>query len=94
MEGGDEESFETYSAFSEQWTFVRVYATDEGIAVYFHDVTGWKKAEASLHRSEQIYRAIGETIRWGIWICDPERKKHVCQSVFPRHGGDDARRML
>ncbi len=36
------------------------------------DITQQKNAEAALRDSERIYRAMGESIPYGIWICDPE----------------------
>jgi PAS domain S-box-containing protein len=35
------------------------------------DITERKQAEESLRTSEQIYRAIGESNDYGVWICDP-----------------------
>jgi PAS domain S-box-containing protein len=35
------------------------------------DVTDRKKVESALYESECIYRAIGESIDYGVWICDP-----------------------
>lgn len=87
MEEGKEEDFETYSHFLGLWTHVRVYPTDDGIAVYFHDITDRKRAEESLRRSEQIYRAIGETIDWGIWTCDPNGRNTYASPSFLRMVG-------
>jgi PAS domain S-box-containing protein len=82
LKTGQEETFEAFSSYLETWTTVRVYSTDEGIAVYFLDITYRKKAEASLQRSEQLYRAIGETINWGIWVCDPDGKNIYASPSF------------
>ena len=82
MAGGGEETFETYSDLLKTWAHIRVYTTDEGIAVYFHDITDRKMAEESLRRSEQLYRAIGETINWGIWVCDPDGKNIYASPSF------------
>ncbi len=82
MEEGTGAVFETYSDILKSWVQVRVFPTDEGIAVYFLDITERKKAEESLRRSEQLYRAIGETINWGIWVCDPEGKNIYASPSF------------
>jgi PAS domain S-box-containing protein len=46
------------------------------------DITERKKAEETLRRSEQLYRAIGETINWGIWVCDPDGKNSYASPSF------------
>lgn len=51
----------------------------EGIVLTFTDVTDLKQAEttiretvARLEASERVYRAIGESIDFGVWVCDPQ----------------------
>lgn len=43
-----------------------------GLVVCFRDDTKRREAEEALRRSEHIYRTIGESIDYGIWICDAE----------------------
>lgn len=43
------------------------------------DVTAQKTAETALIRSERLYRAIGESIDYGVWICD-DNGRHVYAS--------------
>ena len=40
----------------------------------FIDITEQKLAEESVKKSEALYRAIGESIDYGIWICDADGK--------------------
>ena len=54
----------------------------KGSRCIFKTSREWKKAEAALRRSEQLYRAIGETINWGIWICDPEGRNIYASPSF------------
>jgi PAS domain S-box-containing protein len=50
--------FELYYAPLEFWTEVRAYPSDEGLVVYFRDVTERKRAEQDHHRAEQTRAAI------------------------------------
>jgi len=36
------------------------------------DITAQKVAEQALRSSEKLYRAIGESIDYGVWLCDPQ----------------------
>jgi PAS domain S-box-containing protein len=42
-----------------------------GVILIFRDVTESRRAEAALAESEALYRAIGESIPFGAWICEP-----------------------
>ncbi|HOX58853.1 MAG TPA: PAS domain-containing protein [Candidatus Paceibacterota bacterium] len=39
-------------------------------------------AEAALQRSEQLYRAIGESIDYGIWVCEPDGRNIYASPSF------------
>ena len=40
--------YESYSAFLDQWVDIHLYPTEHGISVYFQEITGRKRAEATL----------------------------------------------
>ncbi len=47
------------------------------------DITNLKKTEEQLRKSQHLYRAIGESIPFGIWICDPDgRNTYASQSLL------------
>jgi len=50
-----------------------------GIAL---DVTKHRKAEEALRRSEALYRAIGESIDYGVWVCAPDGRNTYASDSF------------
>jgi len=46
------------------------------------DISDRKYAERKLKESERIYRAIGETINYGIWICDKDGNNTYSSQSF------------
>ncbi|MGH9334330.1 MAG: PAS domain-containing hybrid sensor histidine kinase/response regulator, partial [Vicinamibacteria bacterium] len=46
------------------------------------DVTVRKQAEEALRRSERIYRGIGESIDYGVWVCDSEGRNVYASPSF------------
>ena len=46
------------------------------------DITERKRTEKKLKDSERLYRAIGESIDYGIWVCDPEGRNIYASESF------------
>ena len=46
------------------------------------EITQRKAAEAARERSERLYRAIGESIDYGVWVCEPDGRNIYASSSF------------
>lgn len=55
-----------------------------GLIALSIDVTERTRAEMALRESERIYRAIGESIDYGIWICDAQGRNTYASESFLR----------
>jgi PAS domain S-box-containing protein len=53
-----------------------------GVVVCFRDDTKRQQAEERLRQSERIYRAIGESIDYGVWICDAQGRNIYASPSF------------
>jgi PAS domain S-box-containing protein len=54
---------------------------DHFVAV-FDNITERKRVEEALRRSECLYRAIGESIKFGVWVCAPDGKNIYASESF------------
>jgi PAS domain S-box-containing protein len=53
-----------------------------GVVVCFRDDAKRRQAEEALRQSERIYRAIGESIDYGVWICDEQGRNVYASPSF------------
>ncbi|KQQ86568.1 EAL domain-containing protein [Massilia sp. Leaf139] len=70
METGEACAFETYWEPSGVWVEVHAYPSEEGLSVYFHDITFKHQAEQALRKSEQRFRSLFQQAADSIIIAD------------------------
>jgi PAS domain S-box-containing protein len=53
-----------------------------GVVASFVDIRENKRAEAALRASERLYRAIGESIDYGVWVCARDGRNTYASQSF------------
>ena len=75
---------------TEKWMARRgkVQLDEHGKAIFMSglliDITAQKDAEKALRTSERLYRAIGESINYGVWVCDRRGRNVYASESFLR----------
>jgi diguanylate cyclase (GGDEF)-like protein/PAS domain S-box-containing protein len=70
METGEACSFESFWEPSGVWVEVHAYPSEDGLSVYFHDITFKYQAEQALKKSEQRFRNLFQQAADSIIIAD------------------------
>ncbi len=52
------------------------------VSVSIEEITEQRRAEERLRKSERLYRAIGESIDYGVWVCDLEGRCTYASESF------------
>ena len=63
--------FEAYAPTIGIWVDVRAYPSDDGLSVFFRDISRRKLAEEKLRESERNFRALANSIPQLAWMADP-----------------------
>ncbi len=80
---GEPANFENYSpALGRHYEVFAYRSAPLQFAVLFMDITERKKMEEDLRTSERLYRAIGESIDYGVWVCDPDGRNIYASPSF------------
>ena len=78
MENRERVFFETLWEPTGAWIEVRVYPNEEGLSVYFHDISAKRDAENALRRSEQRFKNLFEQAGDSIIIADSSMR--ICDA--------------
>jgi PAS domain S-box-containing protein len=76
------EHYEAQSPLNGLWYEVFMQGHEHGVDVFMRDVTDRRNAEEALKQSERLYRAIGESIDFGVWVCEPDGKNIYASDSF------------
>jgi len=75
-------SFEAFFAPRGRWLAVEAVPVPEGLHITVRDVTSRKAEERALRESERLYRAVGESIDFGVWVCAPDGRNTYASESF------------
>lgn len=86
MEARERTFFETYWEPTGAWLEVRVYPSEDGLSVYFHDISAKREVENALRRSEQRFKNLFEHAGDSILIADSSMRirdanKRACEEL-------------
>ncbi|MEO7698065.1 MAG: CheR family methyltransferase [Opitutus sp.] len=74
--------FELFYPPLNTWLEIRVFPSKDGLSIYFQDIGVRKAAAEMVKASERLYRAIGESIDYGVWTCDAEGRNTYASESF------------
>jgi PAS domain S-box-containing protein len=79
----EEVSMQGERTFLRDFIPIRFANNNRGGRLWLHkDITERKRTEAALYESEQLYRGIGESINFGVWVCAPDGRNIYASQSF------------
>ena len=63
---------------------IQAYPSNQGLFLYFRDISDRQQSEEALKHSARLYEAIGETLNYGLWICDREGRVIYVSKSFQK----------
>lgn len=91
MEKAEKQYVEEYSVVADRWLQASLYPSENGVAVFFRDVSGQRKAEEEVKKSEERFRVMLERISDGFIVLDREWRalyvNRAAEKMFQRPPG-------
>jgi diguanylate cyclase (GGDEF)-like protein/PAS domain S-box-containing protein len=87
MESRENTFFEAYYEPARAWVEVRAYPYEDGLSVFFHDVTARHEAESVIRHSEQRFREVIEMTPAGYVLADEQAKVAEVNPALCRMSG-------
>ncbi|CAM3732415.1 Bacteriophytochrome [Flavobacterium saliperosum S13] len=84
MQTGEVLHFEEHYPTSNQWFEVSVYPSDEGLSVYFKDVSIRKTAEEEIRQTNERFEKVTEATNDAIWDWDIQNNTYYRSEGFDR----------
>lgn len=94
MNDGEFILLEEYYTPYDMWFENRIYPTDDGISIFFHDITPRKKAEHLLTESEKRFRTTLDNLQEGCQIVDLDFQYIYLNSMAEKHNRNTKEMMI
>ncbi|REG82309.1 PAS domain S-box protein [Algoriphagus antarcticus] len=90
MNTGEAVNFESFSSTMNKWLEVSAYPAEEGLSVYFKDVTSRKETDIQLHQANERFEKVTEATNDAIWDWDMVNQTYYRSKAIERFFGKKA----